>query len=183
MPVSEATYEQLALEDREGRWEYLCGNIRQKPDMTHEHEGTSWWLAVNVQSQLDRRAFEARHNGSRTRRPGVSYFIPDVIVIPSSYFEQTRGTGKLESFADPLPFVAEVWSKLTGEYDVETKFEEYKRRGDLEIWRIHPYEKTVTAWRRQSDGSYTETVYVETDGEAPILSLPGVVVKFSDIFE
>lgn len=30
MPVSEATYERLALEDVDGQWEYLCGQLRQK---------------------------------------------------------------------------------------------------------------------------------------------------------
>ncbi len=183
MPVSEATYEQLSLEDDDDKWEYICGRIRRKPPMTQEHEGVAWWLAVTIQNQLDRRHFQARFNSGRTRRPGSTWLVPDAVVIPVPYFDKTRGTGRLEVYDDPFPFVAEVWSKSTGEYDVETKFEEYKRRGDLEIWRLHPYEKTVTAWRRQSDGSYTETVYIETDGEAPILSLPGVVVKFSEIFE
>jgi Uma2 family endonuclease len=183
MPVSEATYEQLALEDLEGRWEYLCGQIRQKPPMTHEHEDTSWWLAHLIQNQLDRRAFQVRHNGSRTHRPNASYFIPDVMVVPFDYFTGTRGTGQLESFEDPLPFVAEVWSRSTGGYDVDTKFEEYKKRGDREIWRVHPYERSVTAWRRQTDGSYAETHYSFTDGEASISWLPGVSVRFKEIFE
>ncbi|MEP6871059.1 MAG: hypothetical protein ABI939_04320 [Anaerolineaceae bacterium] len=33
----------------------------------------------------------------------------------------------------PLPFVAEVWLPSTGEYDVDEKFPQYQRRGDLEI--------------------------------------------------
>jgi hypothetical protein len=41
----------------------------------------------------------------------------------------------------------------------ETKLREYKGRGDQEIWRIHPHERTLTAWRRQPDGSCSETVY------------------------
>ncbi|HEX6031440.1 MAG TPA: Uma2 family endonuclease [Tepidiformaceae bacterium] len=180
MPVSEQTYERLALEDHEGQWEYVCGRVRQKPGMTQEHNSVQWWLAVTLQNQLDRREFEVRSNAGRTHRPSASYFIPDVIVIPVSYFSETKGTGLLESYARPLPFVAEVWSPSTGEYDVDEKFPEYKRRGDLEIWRIHPYERSVTAWRRQVDGSYNETVY--TSGEVPVLSLPGVRIKLADLF-
>ncbi len=89
--------------------------------------------------------------------------------------------GPLESYAEPLPFVAEVWSRITGDYDVDTKFPEYKRRGDLEIWRVDPYERTVTAWRRRPDGEYSETGY--SGGIVPILSLPNVTVSFDELFE
>ncbi|MBA4181238.1 MAG: hypothetical protein C0506_11670, partial [Anaerolinea sp.] len=78
-------------------------------------------------------------------------------------------------------FVAEVWSRSTGEYDVESKFPEYRARGDLEIWRIHPYEHTVTAWRRQPDASYSETFYA--DGTAEIASLPGVRIPLAELFD
>lgn len=183
MPVSEATYEQLALEDDDEQWEFICGQIRKKPPMTHEHNSVMRLLGYAIQSQLGLGKYQVAQNGPRTRRPETSYFVPDVMAIPVSHFTEPAGTGELEAFTKPLPFVAEIWSKSTGDYDVETKFDEYKKRGDLEIWRLHPYEKTVTAWRRQPDGSYTETVYFEADGEAPILSLPGVVVKFADIFE
>ena len=50
-------------------------------------------------------------------------------------------------------------SRSTGYYDVDAKLPEYQRRGDLEIWRIHPYERTLIAWRCQADGSYTESLY------------------------
>lgn len=183
MPVSEATYEQLALEDDDEKWEYVCGRVRKKPPMTQEHERVGWWLAHTIQNQLDRKQYQARFNSGRTRRPGSTWLVPDAVVIPVAYFEKTRGTGRLEVYDEPFPFVAEVWSKSTAEYDIETKFEEYKKRGDREIWRLHPYEKTVTAWRRREDGSYSESQYTFSDGQAPILSLPGVVVRFAEIFE
>jgi Uma2 family endonuclease len=183
MPVTEATYERLALEDGDEQWEYVCGHVRKKPPMTQEHESVGWWLAVTIQNQLDREHFEARFNSGRTRRPGSTWLVPDVVVIPVAYFDKTRGTGRLEVYDDPFPFVAEVWSKSTADYDIETKFQEYRKRGDLEIWRLHPYERSVMAWRRQSDGSYDETRYSLDDGEAPVLSLPRVVVKFAEIFE
>ena len=37
MPVSEETFERVALEDPEGRWELICGKLREKPAMTTEH--------------------------------------------------------------------------------------------------------------------------------------------------
>jgi hypothetical protein len=37
MPISEATYERIALEDPESNWELVCGRLRRKPEMTQEH--------------------------------------------------------------------------------------------------------------------------------------------------
>ncbi len=182
MPVSEATYERLALEDDDTTWEYVCGHLREKPPMTQAHERVGWWIAHTIQNQVNASEYECRADSSRTRRSGATYFVPDAMVIPVAYFAKTQGTRRLDAYDDPLPFVAEVWSPSTAQYDVDTKFEEYRLRGDLEIWRVHPYDRTVLAWRRQEDGSYSQTSYLFEDGEAPVLSLPGVVVKFAEIF-
>lgn len=180
MPVTEETYRRLALEDSEGQWEYVCGRVRQKPGMTQEHNDLQWFLAFMLQSQLSRDEFHVRSNAGRTARPATSYFIPDVMVIPVKYMASLRGTGELEAFTDPLPFVAEVWSPSTGEYDVEDKFPDYKRRGDLEIWRIHPHDRTVVAWRLEPEGSYSEHIY--SGGTVPIASLPGVTIDLAELF-
>src|SRR3712207_8267863 len=50
-------------------------------------------------------------------------------------------------------------------------------RGDLEIWRIHPYERTLTAWRRQPDGSYGEAVH--TLGIIHPVALPNVAIDLA----
>ena len=52
MPVSEATFEQLALEDPDGNWELWCGVLRQKPPMTTEHDWSIMKLAHSLNRQL-----------------------------------------------------------------------------------------------------------------------------------
>ena len=52
-----------------------------------------------------------------------------------------------------------------------TKLQGYRERGDAEIWVIHPYERTLTIWRRQPDGRYAEEIY--RGGVGPVASLPG----------
>ena len=182
MPVSEATYERVALEDPEGQWERVRGCLRKKPPMTQEHNDAGFLLAHFIQSQLPIGEYRVRSNAGRTRRPDAeSNFIPDVMVIPRGYMRPRSETpGPLEQYTDPLPFVAEVWSPSTGEYDVDEKLPEYRARGDLEVWRVHPYERTVTAWRRQADGSYSETLYRE--GRVPVESLPGVTIEMEQLF-
>jgi Uma2 family endonuclease len=87
----------------------------------------------------------------------------------------------LEAYAGPVPLVVEVWSPTTGEYDVDRKFPEYRARGDLEIWRVHPGEQRVTRWIRQADGSYRESSH--DGGRLELAHLPGVVVDLDALFE
>jgi len=179
MPVTEQTFEQLALEDDDTKWEMVCGKLREKPGMTQEHNSAARRLAMSLARQLDAEQFEVGTSTGYTERSSSTYFLPDVVVIPRSLLQ--RGTSHLEVYREPVPFVAEVWSPSTGSYDVDTKFPEYKLRGDLEIWRVHPYEKTVTAWRKRRDGAYSEAVY--TSGAVPVESLPGVTIELAKLFD
>lgn len=183
MPVSKKTYELVALEDPEGHWELHCGVLRQKPDMSVEHNYLMSQLWGLLFQQLDPQAFAVRSNSGRTRRASESYYIPDVIVIPMDLVRAQRShdPNALEAYDAPLPLVVEVWSPSTGDYDVESKLPEYQRRGDLEIWRIHPYERTLTAWRRHPDGTYTETLF--RAGVIRPVALPGVTVDLDTFFD
>jgi Uma2 family endonuclease len=179
--MTEQTFEQLALDHPDEKWELYCGELRQKPGMSYDHNRVGYWLSVQIATQVDRRQFDVRFNAGYVRRPTESYFIPDVIVVPLELTESLRGSRGLEFYNAPLPFVVEVWSPSTGDYDIEIKLAEYKRRGDLEIWRVHPYERTVTAWRRQPDGNYAETLY--TGGTIQLAALTGVNVDLDALFD
>jgi Uma2 family endonuclease len=76
--------------------------------------------------------------------------------------------------------VVEVWSPSTADFDVEEKLPEYQRRGDLEIWRLHPYERTLTAWRCQPGGSYTETLFA--GGLVHPVAVPGVATDLDALY-
>jgi Uma2 family endonuclease len=76
--------------------------------------------------------------------------------------------------------VVEVWSPSTGGYDIDAKLPTYRARGDREIWRIHPYERTLTTWRRQPDGSYAETVH--RGGTIEPIAVPGVTIDLDALF-
>jgi Uma2 family endonuclease len=180
MGVSMATYEQVALEDGDTIWEYVCGRLREKPGMTQDHNDAAGVLTFLIQSQLDLSAFRVRNQSGRLKTSAGNAFVPDVTALPRGMTATQHGTGKLEVYEQPVPFVAETWSKSTGDYDSNTKIPEYRSRGDPEIWRVQPYERLVTAWRRQPDGSYVETVHRE--GPVPIESLPGVAIDLETLF-
>ena len=182
MPISEATYERVALEDPEGHWELVCGRLRSKPAMTTEHNEVTRSLVRLLLADLDARDYSVATDNGRLRIAIGSYYVPDVCVIPREFVRRLRERpGTFEVYDDPMPLVVEVWSPSTGDYDVEEKLREYQRRGDLEIWLIHPYERTLTAWRRRSEGDYEQTLY--RAGTVQPFALPGVVIELERLFD
>ncbi|MGH2534806.1 MAG: Uma2 family endonuclease [Thermomicrobiales bacterium] len=180
--MSERTYESLALEDAEGQWELHKGRLREKPAVGAEHTDISFHLAMLLQLQLDRRQYKLKVNGTRVRRSRGSVYIPDVVIVPTEHERRLRGQpGTLEIYDDPLPLVVEIWSQSTGDYDVNEKLPEYQQRGDAEIWRVHPFERAVTVWWRQPDGTYQASFY--QGGIIDLRSLPGVSINLDVLFE
>ncbi len=182
MAVSQQTYERVALEDPDGRWELHDGRLREKPGMTWAHGQIEVMLGYQLLQQLDPEDFHVRIDHGRVRFADETFYIPDVSVVPADYSLPIRERQDiLEVYDRPLPLIVDVWSPSTGDYDVDAKLPGYQRRGDLEIWRIHPYERTVTAWRRQSSGDYTETMY--GGGSVEVASLPGVTIDLDRLFD
>ena len=181
MPVSQRTFLQLALEDP-NQWELYCGELRRKPTMTAQHNEVASELYYRLRQQLDRSRYTVRLNMGHVRRSEESYYIPDVFVVPTELVRLLLGLkNELEAYSVPLPLVIEVWSPSTGAFDVDSKLPEYQRRGDREIWRIHPFERTLTAWRRQLDGSYAESHY--TGGIMQPVALPNVTIDLNTLFD
>lgn len=179
--ISGAEYERLALAEPDRKWELRDGYPREKPAMTAAHNWLEMELGYMLMSQLDRSVYHVRIDSGRVRRPEATYYIPDVFVVPTALVAPLLDLQDvLEVYDQPLPLVVEVWSRSTGDYDVEEKLTVYQQRGDLEIWRIHPYEQTLTAWRRLADGTYEESVYHE--GVVHPASLPGVEIDLAALF-
>ena len=180
--MSEETYRRLALGDPQGQWELHQGQLREKPGMSVEHGDVLMVLVALLHNQLDRNVFRVRAHHARLRRSADTYYVPDVAVIPTPAVRALREhPGSLDAYADPLPLVIEIWSPSTGGYDINEKLFDYQRRGDLEIWRVHPYERTLTAWRRRPDGAYAESVY--RGGIVRPESLTDVSIDLDALFE
>ncbi len=81
--------------------------------------------------------------------------------------------------------VPRYWSPKFGRHQpaTTTSTQSFRNtgRGDLEIWRLHPYDRTLTVWRRQDDGSY-ET-FQQAGGTIQPIALPGVVVDLDALFD
>jgi Uma2 family endonuclease len=181
MPVSERTFLQVALEDP-NQWELHCGELRQKPPMTAKHNDFGFELAYMLRQQLNRQEFHVRCGSGHVRRTSENYYIPDVMVIPIELVRPLLDRPDvLEAYDAPLPLIVEVWSPSTGDHDISSKLPEYQRRGDLEIWRVHPFDRTLTTWRRQPDGSYLEAH--SSNGNVQPIFLPGVTIDLDSLFD
>jgi len=180
--VSEETYRRLALADPGGQLELYQGELREKPAMGARHGSFMFHLAFLLQIQLDRNEYRLRVSHARLRRSANTYYVPDVVVIPAALERALLDDpNSLDAYPEPLPLVVEIWSPSTGRYDIKEKLPDYLARGDLEIWYIHPYERTITVWRRLPDGSYSESLYRE--GTVVPSSLPGVSIDFEALFD
>lgn len=181
MPVTERTFELVALEDPEGQWELHRGHLREKRGMTAAHNQLRVDLAFALMQQLDRGEDTVRIDSARAKRSDETYYIPNVFVVPTRLvLPQLDATVRLEIYEEPLPFIAEIWTRSTAGYDVDAKIPEYMKRGDSEIWHVHPYLHTVTAWRRHADGAYTESVF--HGGTVRLHALPNVAIDLDSLF-
>ena len=90
-----------------------------KPGMTAAHNQLEMNLGFILMSQLDRSAYSVRIDAGRVHRPGATYYIPDVFVVPMALVTPLLDQQDvLEVYDQPLPLVVEVWSRSTGDYDV-----------------------------------------------------------------
>ena len=187
MPISQATYERVALEDPESYWELLCGELvpnERKEGMTQEHGFTIVDLDLMLSEQLRPHDYVVRTDPLRLHSPSGSNCMPDLAVFPRAHIEHARQQPqrrrRLEVHDIALPLVVEVWSPSTGARDRTTKLAIYQERRDAEIWLVHPVRRYVTAYRLQPDGRYTETRYAE--GNVPVMSLPEVTIDLAVLF-
>ena len=182
MALSPEEYEAFVLAETDDRtWELVRGRLQEKPGMTEGHDNSSFELAVSLRNQVDPRLYRVSNNAAKLKRVDRSYFVPDVVVLPI-----TGGPGQpanpraFNAYSTPALLVVEVWSPSTGDYDVEEKLRAYQERGDLEIWRLHPFDRTLTAWRLRSDGGYDEVVF--RGGTIQPVELPGVTIDLDALF-
>jgi Uma2 family endonuclease len=181
MVAEKLRFEQFALEHPDGRWELHRGEVREKPSMAAGHNFAQRRLVYQLIRQLDENEFVVSMDVGRVARTTMSFYLPDVFVIPAAVAAaQLRQPRELEVYRDPLPLVVEIWSPSTGAYDIDEKVPEYMARGDLEIWRLHPFARRLTAWRRRPDGAYEEVEF--TGGVVRLHALPDVSVDLDALW-
>lgn len=179
--VTAEAYERIALGASDATWELWDGRLREKPGVSVAHGRAISRLARQLLLQIDEDAFEVRINTGRLRRAERSYYVPDLFVVAELDVAGIEvRPDSLEAYRTPMALVVEIWSPSTGAYDVESKLPEDQRRGDIEVWRLHPYERTLTVWRRGADGSHGRAVL--KGGTIEPIALAGVRIDLDALF-
>lgn len=108
--ISVATYELVALEDSDDRWELDRGHLRSKPGGTIEHNCVLSALHHRLVLQLERRDWSVGTNTCRLRVSANTYFVPDLCVIPREFVQRRlrEMPDRLEVYDEPMPLVVEV---------------------------------------------------------------------------
>ena len=181
LELSPEQYEHLILGAPDQIWELVDGRLREKPPMSMGHGDVGFELGFQLRSQLDPLEFRISGNHARLKRTDRSYFVPEIVVFRKSDIATALANRQgVDAHAAPALLVVEIWSPSTGDYDIEEKLPMYRARGDLEIWRLHPFGRTLTAWRRQPDGTYAETVH--HGGTITPAELPHVTIDLDALF-
>ena len=185
MPIGEDLYHRVAPAETDETWDLHEGWLRYKPGGSFGHGELLRQVMYRLMDRLDRDEWHLRCNAGRLAFGRNTYLVPGLFVFPADYLEAavaTHGWEALEVYREPVPFVVEAWeppSEWFG-YDGDRKLPIYRQRGDREIWRLHPYERTLHGWRRQPDGSYEEFVMIH--GVVALHALPGVSIDLYALF-
>lgn len=180
MRVSEHEFRRRSLLEP-NEWEFYDGRLYRKQPMTFAHNDLAVLVGHTLLQQLVWDDWVVRIDAGLVRRSASRYYIPDVMVIPRVEAERLfPDPNTWEVYSDPIALVVEVWSPSTGAIDRSDKLRDYQRRGDFEIWLLHPIERTLRAWVRQDGGSYRETLY--SRGLVVPSFLPGVSIDLDELF-
>lgn len=96
---------------------------------------------------------------------------PDVLIVCDLSKIDERG---MRGAPD---WIAEVLSPSTASHDQIIKVPAYERAGVLEVWLVHPTDRTVTIYRLE-DGHYARPVILELKGRTAIGAVPGVSIDW-----
>jgi Uma2 family endonuclease len=150
--------------------------------MTAGHNHVQSELARDLMLRLTEHEYSVHCNPGRLRVSKDTYFVPDLFVVPRAFVDQRLRwiPDQLEVYDRTIPLVVKVWSPVVGGYDVEENLRRYQQRGDWEIWRVHPCDKTLTAWQREG-GAHSAALHQRGAGQPA--SLPGVGIELQRLFE
>jgi Uma2 family endonuclease len=99
---------------------------------------------------------------------------PDVLVVSD--------LGKLDQrgMRGAPDWLAEVLSPASAAHDRVVKLPVYERAGVLEVWFVHPTDRTVTIYRLQ-DARYGRPTVLDMKGRTPITAVPGVSINWDRV--
>lgn len=167
------------------RYELIDGiaYVKEPPAPSRSHQEVAGELYHQIRLALEGRRWRTYIAPFDVRLPKGSepddlvdtVLQPDVIVV--------RDLSKLDNrgMRGAPDWVAEVLSPGTTSHDRKVKIPIYERAGVLEVWLVHPIDRTLTIHRRENE-RYGNPVVLELKGRTAISALPGVSIDWDRLW-
>ena len=168
------------MEEDEGRFELIEGELRDMPPTGEEHGEISAlltsFLVIHARQHELGTVYAAETGFFMARNPDV-VLAPDVAFVSAGRLAEDRDRRKYVDIAPDL--VVEVISPSESAGDVSNKVQRYLNAGVRLVWVVHPQTRTVDVYRADRTWDNHE-VGDELDGGTV---LPEFKLLLSDLFE
>lgn len=168
----------------EKRYELIDGiaYVKEPPAPTRFHQELVGALHYQVRMALEGQRWRTYVAPFDVRLPkaGEADDLVDTVVQPDVLI--VRALSKLDDrgMRGAPDWIAEVLSPTTSRHDRFVKIPVYERAGVLEVWLIHPIERTLTVYCLEN-GRYGRPIVLELKGRTTIGALPGVSIDWDRI--
>jgi Uma2 family endonuclease len=144
----------LDLPDDGNRYEILDGSLLVSPPPQLTHVYSNQELTNLLTRQVPPHLYVTSANAGVTIRPGRTYLVPELVVVPRSIFATEART------ADPTDvlLVVEVLSPGNPRRDLITKRRAYAAAGIPQYWIVDPRKRTMAVLTLDGSGEH----YVES---------------------
>ncbi|MGH8201165.1 MAG: Uma2 family endonuclease [Steroidobacteraceae bacterium] len=175
------TYGEYLTWPDDERTELIDGTayVRDPPAPSRSHQELVSELHYQARLGLEGTSFRAYIAPFDVRLPkdGEADELIDTVVQPDVLI--VRDLAKLDDrgMRGAPDWIAEVLSPSTASHDQTVKLRAYERAGVLEVWFVHPGDRTLTAYRLE-DGRYGRPAILELRGRTSISAVPGVTIDW-----
>lgn len=171
------TYEEYAQWPEDERWELIDGEAFLMGAPTTQHQDLIGGMYASLRAQLKGKPCKPWLSPLDVMpkvAPGQDFRRTDTVVQPDVLVVCNPAQIEMKGILGAPTFVIEVLSPSTAFRDQTKKLKLYEACGVAEYWLVLPDTKTLTVYRRQTEGGYgVPQVYIHP-GPVPLTSLPGV---------
>lgn len=175
------TYGEYLTWPDDARRELIDGTayVREPPAPSRSHQEWVGELYFQVRLALEGKSWRAYVAPFDVRLPkdGEVDELIDTVVQPDVLI--VRDPAKLDErgMRGAPDWIAEVLSPATARHDQTVKLRAYERAGVLEVWLVHPGDRTMIVYRLE-DGRYGRPSVHGLEGRITISVIPGASIDW-----
>lgn len=175
------TYSEYLTWPDDERTELIDGTayLREPPAPSRSHQELVGELYYQVRLALEGTSFRAYIAPFDVRLPkdGEADELIDTVVQPDVLIVCDLEKLDQRGMRGAPDWIAEVLSPTTASHDQTVKLRTYERAGVLEVWFVHPSDRTLTVHRLEH-GHYGRPIILELKGLIAIGAVPDVAIDW-----